>query len=175
MAPYARAMRFRLHRLLLRIFGWFPPRARRLIVRVASPSYTAGGICVIERPDGKILLVQQAYRSRWGLPGGLLRKGEEASDGARREVLEEVNLRVDLVGEPAVVVDAERQRIDLIFRAQPSHLSDVPEVRPSSPEIVRCEWFAKDALPELQFETANALVALARSSRSPQAVSLLDL
>ncbi len=168
-------MRFRLHRLLLRIFGWFPARARRLIVRFFSPSYTAGGICVIERPDGKILLVRQAYRERWGLPGGLLKKGEEAADGARREVLEEVGLLIDLVGEPAVVTDPVRQRIDLIFRAKPSRLSDVPEVRPSSPEIVRCEWFAPDDLPELQFETADALIALARSSRSPQALPLLDL
>jgi 8-oxo-dGTP diphosphatase len=168
-------MQFRLHRLLLRVWALLPPKVRRLTVRTFSPSYTAGSICVIERPDGKILLVQQAYRERWGLPGGLLKKGEEAADGARRETLEEVALMVDLVGEPAIVVDAERQRIDLIFRAKPAQLSDLAAVRPTSPEIIRCEWFAPDALPELQFETANALVALARSSRSPQALPLLDL
>lgn len=168
-------MRHRLHRLLLRVWSWLPPRVRRITVRTVSPSFTAGAICVIERPDGKILLVRQAYRERWGLPGGLLKKGEEAADGARRETLEEVALVVDLVGEPAVVVDARRQRIDLIFRAKPARLSDVPKTRPSSPEILTCEWFAQDALPELQFETANALVALARSARSPQAQPLLDL
>ncbi len=168
-------MRARLHRLALYLFSRFPATARRLIVRAFSPSYTAGGICVIERPDGKVLLVRQAYRDRWGLPGGLLKKGEEAADGARREVLEEVGIDVDLLGEPAVVVDAGRQRIDLIFRARPSRLADIPEVRPSSPEILRCEWFAPDNLPELQFETADALIALARSSRSPQALPLLEL
>ena len=151
-----------MHRLGLRLFRLLPRSIRRVTVRTVSPSYTVGSICVIERPDGAILLVRQAYRKKWGIPGGLLKRGEAPEVGARREVFEEVGIAVELVGPPAVVVDASPQRVDVVFRARPAALSEISEVRPTSPEIVEVRWFAPDALPELQFETAEAMVALAR-------------
>ena len=58
-------------------------------VRLGSPSYTLGAACLIEH-DGKVLLVQTAYRRTWSLPGGLLDRREPPLDGLRREVREEV-------------------------------------------------------------------------------------
>jgi ADP-ribose pyrophosphatase YjhB (NUDIX family) len=142
---------------------------RRRLVRLGAPTFSVGAICVIERPDGHLLLVQQVYRMKWGLPGGLLGRGEEPADAARREVAEEVNLAVELLGEPAVVVDAEHRQIDIVFRARPQSLASIGDVRPTSPEIREARWFAPGRLPELQKEAAAALVALARSARSPQA------
>jgi len=76
-----------------------------------------------------------------------------------------------VLGEPAVVVEPAPQRIDIIFRARP--VGEVTaEATPTSAEIVEARWFAPDELPELQHETSAALVALARSSRSPQARAL---
>ena len=158
-----------LHRLLLRLFRQAPPWLRRRIVRLFAPSFTVGAICHIERADGTVLLVRQAYRNSWGIPGGLLQRGEAPADAARREVFEEVGLRIELIGEPAVVVDADPQRIDIIFRARPVDESEADQARPCSPEIDQVQWFATDHLPDLQFETSHALVTLARSARSPQA------
>lgn len=160
------------HRFALSVFAVLPARLRRGVVRAMSPSFTVGAIAVIERADGSVLLVRQAYRSRWGVPGGLLERGESPADGVRREVVEEVGLVIELVGEPVVVVDPVPQRVDLVYRARPISDLDADAARPSSPEIDEVAWFAADALPELQFETAQALVALARSSRSPQAPPL---
>src|SRR4051794_34493353 len=157
------------HRLLLRMFRQAPPWLRRRFVRLIAPSFTVGAICHIERADGSVLLVRQAYRNSWGIPGGLLQRGEAPADAARREVFEEVGLRIELIGEPAVVVDADPQRIDVVFRARPLIEADADQARPSSPEIAEVRWFRADALPELQTETGQALVALARSARSPQA------
>ena len=155
-----------LHRLALRIYRKLPPRGRRLVVRGISPKYTVGAICVIERTDGAILLVRTAYRSRWGIPGGLVKRGELPADAARREVFEEVGLRVDLIGEPAVVVEPEPQSVDIIFRARPRVAGDT-DVQIGSPEITEVRWFAADALPELQIETTTALMALARRTAVP--------
>lgn len=162
----------RAHLLALRIFRRLPVQARRRVVRTIAPGFTVGAICVIERGDGHVLLVRQSYRNSWGIPGGLLKRGEEPRDAARREVLEEVGLDVELVGEPAVVVDAPAQRVDLIFRARPANGRAQADVAPRSPEIVEVRWFPADALPDLQHETSGALVALARSARSPQAIAL---
>lgn len=162
----------RLHLLALRIYRRLPVQARRRVVRTIAPAFTVGAMCCIERDDGALLLVRLSYRHRWGVPGGLLKRGEDAADAARREVLEEVGLDVALAGEPAVVVDAAAQRVDLVFRANLAPGQDPAGARPQSPEIVETAWFPADALPELQHETSGALVALARSARSPQAVPL---
>lgn len=164
----------RLHLLALKVFQRLPVRARRLVVRTVAPGFTVGAICFIERDDGAVLLVQLSYRQRWGVPGGLLKRGEDAASAARREVREEVGLEVDLVGEPAVVVDAQAHRVDLVYRAKPGSGQDPDQARPGSPEIVAARWFPADQLPELQHEASGALVALARSSRRPQAVALPD-
>jgi ADP-ribose pyrophosphatase YjhB (NUDIX family) len=116
--------------------------------------------------------VRQSYRQRWGVPGGLLKRGETVEDAARREVREEIGLDIALIGEPAVVVDPVPRRIDVIFRARPAVEDEAASVAPSSPEITEARWFAAAELPELQAETAQALIALARSSRNPQAVAL---
>ena len=162
-------MRRTLHLALLRLFRVLPRAVRLWVVHTLSPSFTVGAICVIERPDGHVLLVRHSYRQRWGLPGGLLQRGEGADAGARREALEEVGLDVELEGEPAVVVEPDARRVDIIFRARPVAGSDLEHVTPGSPEVVEARWFDAAALPELQHETAGALVALARATARPVA------
>ena len=49
--------------------------------------------------DGRVLLVRRGRPPRqghWGLPGGLLDLGERLTDGARREVLEECAIEVEI-------------------------------------------------------------------------------
>jgi 8-oxo-dGTP diphosphatase len=164
----------RAYKALLKVYKRFPRTVRRRIVRVIAPSFTVGAICVIEREhDGAVLLVRQAYRRGWGLPGGLTKRGEDIGDCARREVLEEVGIAIELLGEPAVVVDAKPRRIDVVFRASPADHVDTAEVAPTSAEIDEVRWFSRHELPELQHETVGALVALARltNERGVQAVT----
>ncbi|CAN5707094.1 MAG: NUDIX hydrolase [Iamia sp.] len=151
-----------LHRVLLLLFRRLPTTARRRVVRTISPSFTVGAMCFIERDDGALLLVEHIYRRRWGVPGGLLERREDPSDAALREVREEVGLDVVLVGEPAVVVDAIPQRVDVVYRARLAPGCDPDGATPLSPEIKGLRWFPRTGLPELQHETAGALVALGR-------------
>jgi ADP-ribose pyrophosphatase len=53
---------------------------------------------VLVGPDGRVLLLRRAKdpgKGLFGLPGGFVDTGEKAEDALRREILEEVNLRVD--------------------------------------------------------------------------------
>jgi 8-oxo-dGTP pyrophosphatase MutT (NUDIX family) len=151
-----------LHRALLKVFRALPTGARRRVVRTIAPSFTVGAMCFIERPDGALLLVRHVYRRRWGVPGGLLERGEDPALAAVREVREEVGIDVVLLGEPAVVVDADPQRVDIVYRARVAPGVDWRDATPRSPEIGTVEWFPPRDLPELQHETAGAFVALAR-------------
>ncbi|MGQ0833191.1 MAG: NUDIX hydrolase [Microthrixaceae bacterium] len=150
------------HLLLLLLFRRLPVRARRRVVRTLAPAFTVGSMCCIEDDAGRLLLVRQSYRNRWGVPGGLLRRSEEPEVAAHREVLEEVGVAVELVSEPCVVVDPLARRVDLVFRARLADGVDPARAVPGSPEIVEARWFPMSELPELQPETSGALEALAR-------------
>ncbi len=148
--------------LLLRAFGKLPRRVRRTLVRLGSPKYTVGAICIIERDDGAFLFVRHTYWKSWGTAGGLAKRREPPEQAAVRETLEEVNLPIELVGEPAVVVDPRLHRVDVVFLARPAAGADLDRVRPSSPEIEALGWFARHELPLMQAETISALRALER-------------
>ena len=53
------------------------------------------------KENGKYLLVPEAHercRGKWNLPAGHLDLGETVFEGAKREVLEECGLKVELTG-----------------------------------------------------------------------------
>jgi 8-oxo-dGTP diphosphatase len=150
------------HVALLRTFRRLPRPARRFAVRRLYPSFTVGAMCVVERDDGALLFVRHSYRGRWGVPGGLLGRGEEPATAARREAREEVALDIETVGEPTVVVAPRARRVDIVYRARLIGSASSHDVHASSPEIVEARWFPRDELPELQHETAEALATLAR-------------
>jgi ADP-ribose pyrophosphatase YjhB (NUDIX family) len=160
----------RAHTALLKIYQRLPRQLRRWVVRLITPSFTVGAACIIERDDGAMLLVRQVYRRGWGMPGGLAQRRELVADTARREVFEEVGLAVELVGEPAVVVDPVPRRVDVIFLARPADGADAAGAAPSSPEIAEVRWFPPDELPDLQHETVAAIAALRRASGGEPAV-----
>ena len=144
-----------LYGLFLRAFGRLPRRVRRALIHWGAPSFSVGSMCVIER-DGEVLMVRNSYRDGWGVPGGLLRRGEEPAVGAVREAKEEVGLDVETIGEGLVTIDVTARRIDVVYKCRTR--APVPEnVEPASVEIVEVRWFARDALPAMQKETAEAL------------------
>jgi len=149
----------RAHQRLLSLYGRLPRRMRRFAVRRVAPSFHVGAMCFVERDDGALLLVRHASRRHWGVPGGLLQRGEEPADGARREAREETDLDVELVSEPIVVIDVAARRIDVAYRCRGP--GTVPEpITPTSAEIVEVRWFARHRLPVLQAEAAGALSRL---------------
>lgn len=132
-------LRRRSFRLLRRV----PTPVLERAVRLGTPSYTLGTACLVEH-DGKVLLVQTAYRRSWSLPGGLLDKGEAPEDGVRRETREEVGLDIELCGEPIVVVDLGSQLVEFFFRGRLLDGQDPATVRAASPEIEQVGWFTRD-------------------------------
>ena len=148
--------------LLFRVWRVLPWQARVFVIRRLTPSFWVGAMCFVERADGAVLLVRQSYRKAWTLPGGLLKRNEAPIDAAVRELEEEVGITVVLDDNPKVVVDARSRRVDIVYRTR---FTGDEEPSPRSAEILETRWFAPDALPNVQRETAAALVALGRADR----------
>jgi 8-oxo-dGTP diphosphatase len=141
-----------------------PQAVRSLLIRAGTPSFHVGAICVVQRADGHLLLVRQSYRREgWGFPGGLMRRGEDPADAARRELHEELGIDVELEGLPAVVIDSPMRRIDVVYNAHLADGSAQPEATVHSPEITEARWFPPAELPELLPEATAALVQLGRT------------
>ena len=97
----------------------------------------------------------------------MIKRKEDVASCARREVEEEIGLDVELISEPAVVVDSRPQRIDVVFRARPAPGVDAAAAHARSAELREVAWFPAGELPELQHEAVSALMALASSALGP--------
>ena len=75
------------------------------------PGHPRVGVAAVVLRDNQVLLVQRGRdpgKGSWGLPGGMLELGETLAEGARREVMEECGVKIE-VG-PLVAVFEPMQR-----------------------------------------------------------------
>jgi 8-oxo-dGTP diphosphatase len=153
----AKAQR-RAYTAVLTVFRWLPAPVRRTIVRLGTPSFTVGAVCVIDH-GGALLVLQQPHRPGWSLPGGLLERGEPAAEAVVREVFEETHLRVE-VGVPLTVkVNARVRRVDVIYRIL---VDGRPEARAGG-EATDVGWLRPDEImPTADGPTREILELLAR-------------
>jgi ADP-ribose pyrophosphatase YjhB (NUDIX family) len=121
---------------------------------VYAHSRPAAGVFITR--GEQVLLVRRGAepgRGRWDIPGGFLFEGELPEVGARREIMEELGvrlgpLRLVLTGVNPV---SEGAVLDILFEGGIS--GGVP--RPGS-DVADCAWFGLDDLPEdLAFDTTR--------------------
>ena len=120
-------------------------RAARQWWRVRRPAHD--GAVVAVWVDGRVLAVQQSYRTNPSWPGGGIRRGEAPREAARRELREELGLEVapdDLVlaREMAVDWDFRRERV----RVFELRLEAEPVLRIYNREIVAARFVDPQAL-----------------------------
>lgn len=149
-------------------FRAMPSPLKRHAVRIASPTFTAGAVCVLEH-EGEVLMLWQPHRPGWSLPGGFMGKGEEPADAVRREVAEEVGLDIDPGDPVAVRVDPQAQGIDVIYRVR---LDRRPSLELAT-EARKARWVAPEALEEADASTRAILACLAEVDRPPRPGALL--
>ncbi|HZO29682.1 MAG TPA: NUDIX hydrolase [Chloroflexota bacterium] len=111
-----------------------------------TPRHPLGAGALIRDGEGRVLLILQTYQRPplWLPPGGWVDRGETPGEAARREVREELGLRVD-VGRPLATRDGGYGELTILFDCR--LLDDAP-IRPSY-EIAQAEFFHPDALPPM--------------------------
>ena len=141
-------------------FYRLPHPVRRRIVRLLVPKYLVGAVAIVrdaEAPDpGRLLLLRQPPGRRWGLPAGLLKKGEPPAVGAARELHEESGVVIapdDLTpGVPNAIVHAKGW-VDTVFMG--SVPASTTELIVDGGEVLEAGWFPLDDLPLLTVNTGD--------------------
>jgi 8-oxo-dGTP diphosphatase len=150
-----------LYLFALRVFRRLPAPLRRTAVRLGTPGFTVGAVCLLQR-DGRVLMLRQPHRDGWSLPGGLLSRGENAGDAVVREVREETGLRIE-VGRPiTVVVDSPLRRVDVVFQVEVQ--GEVGEK--VGGEATTARWLRPEEVDEMDAPTRQILDA-ARDVAAP--------
>ena len=85
--------------------------------------------CLVRDDMGKVLVVKEAKRDWWDLPGGGMDHGEDIKAAIAREVKEEANLKGDFayrvidVDEPAFLNEHNFWQLRLIFEVSPTNMT----------------------------------------------------
>ncbi len=121
------------------------------------PSIT-GVKCILTNGD-RILLVRHTYGPpKWDLPGGTARRGEPPAETARREMSEELGVKLDGLVEIGTFSARIDRRNDIVhcFHAE---IAD-QELTIDLGEIEQVGWFSLDHLPPNAGRHARTMVAL---------------
>ncbi|BEL09117.1 hypothetical protein Q0Z83_073080 [Actinoplanes sichuanensis] len=146
--------------LAYQVFYGLPLPMRRHIARLVSPKYLVGAVAIIRDSEAeRILLLRQPPGRGWGLPAGILKRGELPAVGAARELFEESGVRVkpgDLTpGNPNAIVHPNGGVVDTVwFGAVPASST---KLAVDGGEVLEARWFPVDALPDLTWPTARLL------------------
>jgi len=107
---------------------------------------TRGAKCIVEH-DGKILLVKLSYAHKgWTIPGGGVDRGETYEEAVRREVLEEVGIKLNGLKKIDEYLSTKYYKRDTVqvFYAK----TNSSKVKLDGVEIDDYLWFdPKDSLP----------------------------
>ncbi len=83
--------------------GWlqrFPPLrwSLKLAVKLFVPRHHVGAVGVVFNNAGQVLLVEHVFRPQcsWGFPGGWVERGENPAEAVKREVEEELGLKIEV-------------------------------------------------------------------------------
>ncbi|WP_158681588.1 NUDIX hydrolase [Microbulbifer pacificus] len=76
------------------LYRKLPPKIRWNISYALTDKFVVGMVYFVER-NNQLLLVRHTYQDKWALPGGWMERNESFEESARRELREELNIRID--------------------------------------------------------------------------------
>lgn len=140
-----------------RVFYRLPRKMQRFLARRVSPKYILGAVVLLFDTDGeRLLMLRQPPGHGWGLPAGLIDRGEAPAHAAPRELREETGLSVALrPAQPSAVVHVKGRWVDMVFTARVDAETHEPSV--DGAEVLDAQWHRLDELPPLTPASARLL------------------
>jgi 8-oxo-dGTP pyrophosphatase MutT (NUDIX family) len=116
-------------------------RSERFFTTLPRKVVAAAVLC--RDPAGRVLVVHDAFRRHWTIPGGVVDADEDPRTGAAREAWEEAGVRVQLGALLGVFSASWPDRLVLVYGAAPAE--GAPSPRPvQAHEIDAAAWVPLD-------------------------------
>ncbi len=138
----------------------------------------AAGAVILDGP-GRVVVVNPSYKDGWELPGGMAEEGEDPYTAARREVLEEIGLDLELgrllvcdVTSPGVY---GRVVVHFVFDAPVLTDDQVRELRAVDLELIGAAAMpVEDALAALPERVSRRVAVALRMRETGECAYLVD-
>jgi len=134
--------------MLKSVLGLFwlnmPKFFRKFVIRFSQQRFAVSvGVAIIDDAN-RVLLLKHVFRpgSGWGIPGGFINKREDPEKAVRRELAEEIGLKLENVRIVHARTFRNANHVEILFRATPVGTSN-----PKSLEISDLGWFGFEDLP----------------------------
>lgn len=113
--------------------------------RLFKPATSGARMILVAK--NKVFLVQHRNSHTWNLPGGGIKKNENPSKGALRELFEETKIQIEssdyLLGTYSSNQEGKRDTVYIFVKEIPEMLQPRPAL-----ELRDARWFSLDHLPE---------------------------
>lgn len=104
--------------LFYRLWGALPDSVQKALIYLLAPKVTMGVGAVVVDEHGRVLVVRHTYRSLpWGLPSGLVKRGEQPDAALARELREELGLDATIGSLLYADHETTRHHLSLYYRA----------------------------------------------------------
>ncbi len=137
------------------IWRRIPGRLKYRAVRFTQSRFTVTAAAIVSDDAGRVLLLHHRFRpgSGWGIPGGFVQLGEQPEAALRRELREEVALKIKDLELFSTRAFKRAKQIEIVFRCRA-----LGETEQLSFEIKRAAWFYPHELPkELPADQAHLI------------------
>lgn len=119
---------------------------------------TMGVKCLIRYQD-KVLLIRNSYgKMQWTFPGGGVKRGESHENAARREILEEVGIRIQKINYLGEYKNTRQYKRDTVhcYSCEASNSGFLIDGN----EVIEANWFPMDNLPNPQSPAIAEVIKL---------------
>ncbi len=100
------------------------------------------GVKVAILCQDEVLLVKHAYQKTWGIPGGLIERGEHPAEAGAREIHEELSMDLASLNLFGVYLNTREQKIDYVF-LYTVHIDQKPTFAVDQVEIADARWWPR--------------------------------
>ena len=159
-------------KLLSRLWKLIPSALRWRAIWALHPRFLVGVNGIVFNEQGEVLVAHHVFRGEnaWGLPGGIINRGEGLIKALQRELLEETNLQIEVGPLLQVGVGDVRPNVTFFFLCtlKAPAAGHPPEMQVNG-ELFEAGFYPPGALPgTLKPIQADALATALDFCRQPE-------